>query len=292
MTPTSEKLNNTEQVITVDDNFSRKQKKVRNKSRKNKNTVVEDKGITGMGTDYKVYILSSREKMTSLLAGFLIGFVAAYIYFGNGTLAIIVGCVAAWRAVPMYQKHLLNKRKKELRLQFRDMLESLSNSFTVGMTSSRAFHAAYDDMLVEHGSNSYIAEECGLICATHDNQGVEIRDLVTDFGQRSGIDDIKSFGSIFRISTELGGDIGKVVRETRDMIGEKIETELEIQTMITGQKNQLNILMIMPFVAVMFSKTLSSGDGSSGAIIAVKIAALAIFVFAYWLGTRIVDIKV
>ena len=282
MTPTSEKLNNTEQVITVDDNFSRKQKKVRNKSRKNKNTVVEDKGITGMGTDYKVYILSSREKMTSLLAGFLIGFVAAYIYFGNGTLAIIVGCVAAWRAVPMYQKHLLNKRKKELRLQFRDMLESLSNSFTVGMTSSRAFHAAYDDMLVEHGSNSYIAEECGLICATHDNQGVEIRDLVTDFGQRSGIDDIKSFG----------GDIGKVVRETRDMIGEKIETELEIQTMITGQKNQLNILMIMPFVAVMFSKTLSSGDGSSGAIIAVKIAALAIFVFAYWLGTRIVDIKV
>ena len=244
-----------------------------------------------MGTDYKVYILSSREKMTALLAGFLLGFVAAYIYFGNEVLAIVVGCVAAWRAVPMYRKHLLNKREKELRLQFRDMLESLSNSFTVGMTSSRAFHAAYDDMLVEHGSNSYIAEECGLICVTHDNQGVEIRDLVTDFGQRSGIDDIKSFASIFRISTELGGDIGKVVRETRDMIGDRIETELEIQTMITGQKNQLNILMIMPFVGVMFSKAFASG-GNTGAIIAVKIAALGIFIFAYWLGTRIVDIKV
>ena len=292
MPPTNETINYAEQVIMPDDSSSRKQKKARKKSTK-QNAVVEDHGITGVGTDYKVYILSPRERLTAILAGFLIGFVAAYVYFGNGTLAIIVGCVAAWRAVPMYRKHLLDKRKKELRLQFRDMLESLSNSFTVGMTSSRAFHAAFDDMTVEHGSNSYVAEECGLICAAHDNKGVEIKELVTDFGQRSGIDDVKSFASIFRISTELGGDIGKVVRETRDMIGEKIETELEIQTMITGQKNQLNILTVMPFVGVMFSKAFSSGNGANeGLIIAVKLAALAIFVFAYWLGTRIVDIKV
>ena len=290
MSSTNEAVDYSEQVIAPDDNSTRKQKKVK-KKRTKQNAVVEDHGITGAGTDYKVYILSSRERLTALLAGFLIGFAAAYIYFGSSALAIVVGCVAAWRAVPMYQKHLLDKRKNELRLQFRDLLESLSNSFTVGMTSSRAFHAAYDDMVVEHGVNSYIAEECGLICSAHDNRGVEIRELVTDFGKRSGIDDVKSFASIFGISTELGGDIGKVVRETRDMIGDRIETELEIQTMITGQKNQLNILMVMPFVAVIFSKTLTTG-GNSGGIIAVKIAALCVFVFAYWLGTRIVDIKV
>lgn len=256
-----------------------------------KNEAVENKGITGMGTDYNVYILSFKEKFLAIIVGMFLGFAASYIYFGNQTLSVIVGLIVAYKAISIYRNRLLKKRKKELRLQFRDLLESLSNSYTVGMTATRAFHTALSDMTVEHGEDAYITKEIELICSTHDNQGIEIKEMVSDFGIRSGIDDIRSFASVYQISTDLGGDIAKVIRETRDMISDKIETELEIQTMVTGQKNQLNVLAIMPFVMVLFGKAFESGAGTT-LILVVKIIAMFIFIFAYWLGNKIVDIKV
>lgn len=259
--------------------------------KESKKKIVENKGITGMGTDYTVYILSARERLLAMIAGFLVGFVASYVYYNSALLGVIVGLIAGYKAISLYSAHLLKKRSKELRLQFRDMLESLSNSYTVGLTATRAFHNALSDMTVEHGQNAYITNELRLICATHDNQGVEIKDMMNDFAARSGIDDVRSFASVFDVSTNLGGDVAKIIRETRDMISDKIEIELEIQTMVTGQKNQLNVLALMPFVMSMLTQAFSSNSGNILVII-IKSVALVVFVFAYWLGTRIVNIKV
>lgn len=267
-----------------------KQKESKPKKEK-KPKIVENHGITGIGTDYTVYVLSMRQKIVAVLAGFIIGFGASYIYFDSKILGIIVGLIAGYKAISIYRNSLFRKRHNELRLQFRDALESLSNSYTVGMTANRAFHSAYSDMVVEHGTDAYITQELQLICSTHDNQGVEIKDMLNDLAIRSGIDDVKSFAGVFDVSTNLGGDIAKVVRETRDMISDKVEIEMEIQTMVTGQKNQLNILAIMPIVMSLLTR--SFGSGSAGAmVIVVKLLALALFVFAYWMGTKIVDIKV
>lgn len=257
-----------------------------------KNQVVENRGITGEGTDYTVYILTSKQKLMAILIGFLIGYIAGYVYFDNSTVGLIVGLVAGYKAISIYRNKLFHDRKKELRLQFRDLLESLSNSFTVGRTASGAFESAYSDMIVEHGENAYIVKEIYLICMAYKNQGIEIKNLLNDFAERSGIDDIRSFAGVFEVSTDLGGNVAKVIRETRDMISDKIEIELEIQTMVTGQKNQLNVLAIMPLVMSLLTRSFSTGDGSQALVIGVKIFALGLFVFAYWMGTKIVDIKV
>lgn len=261
------------------------------KKKSKKAKIVENKGITGVGTDYTVYILSSREKLLAILVGFLVGYVASYIYFDNTPVSIVVGAVVGYMAISIYQGMLFRKRQKELRLQFRDLLESLSNSYTVGMTANRAFHTAYNDMTIEHGADSYIAREVQLICAAHDNQGIEIKDMLNDFAERSGIDDVRSFAGVFDVSSDLGGDIAKIIRETRDMIGEKIEIEMEIQTMVTGQRNQLNVLAVMPLVMSVVTRFFDQDSGSA-LVIGVKLAALGLFAFAYWLGTKIVDIKV
>lgn len=262
------------------------------KSKKDKkNKIVENKGITGEGIDYTVYILTARQKLTAVLAGILIGFIAGYIYFDNTVVGLIVGLIAGYKSISIYQKKLFNDRKKALRLQFRDLLESLSNSFTVGRTAIGAFENAQKDMIAEHGVDAYITREVFLISESYRKRGIEIRELLIDFAERSGIEDIISFAGVFQVSTELSGDVGKIVRETRDMIGDRIEVELEIQTMVTGQKNQLNILAIMPIVMSLLTRMFNTGTGGA-LVIVVKIIALGIFVFAYWLGTKIVDIKV
>ena len=270
-----------------------KEKKVKEKKVKEKKPkIVENKGMTGLGTDYTVYIMSFIQKLCAIIVGFAVGFAAGYLYFDNKIIGIIVGAFCGVKAISIYRNKLLKKRSNDLRLQFRDMLESLSNSYTVGMTANRAFHTAYNDMCLEHGKDSYIAKEIYLICSMHDNQGIEIKDMLDDFAKRSGIDDIKSFSSVFTVSSNLAGNIAQVVRDTRDMIGEKIEVEMEIQTMVTGQKSQLNILAIMPILMSVLTKSFNTSGGSSFLVILVKMAALIMFVFAYWLGTKIVDIKV
>lgn len=269
--------------------MAKKEKETKTKKKKNK--VVLNRGISGAGTDYTVYVMTPVQKLLTVIVGFAIGFVAAYIYLNNIPLGIVIGAIAGWKAIDIYSNKRLVQRQRDLRLQFRDMLESLSNSYTVGMTASRAFHNAYNDMITEHGKDALITKELQLICAMHDGQGVEIKDMVLDFANRSGLDDVRSFASVYDVATDLGGDIGKVIRETRDMIGDKIEIELEIQTMVTGQKNQLNILAVMPLLMAFLTKTFSTGEQTTLVII-VKLVALVLFVFAYWLGTRIVDIKV
>lgn len=268
-------------------------KEKKNKTKKEKKQkVVENKGITGVGTDYTVMILDVKQKLFAVVVGFMIGFVASYIYFDSKILGIIMGLITGYKAINIYRNSLQKKRLKELRLQFRDLLESLSNSYTVGMTASRAFEAAYADMVLEHGADSYIAEEVQLIYTTHKNKGNEIKDILNDFANRSGIDDIRSFAGVFDISSELGGDVAKVIRESRDMINDKTEIELEIQTMVTGQKNQLNILAVMPVVMSFLTRSFNTGDSGNALVIVIKVIALGLFIFAYWLGTKIVDIKV
>lgn len=251
----------------------------------------ENHGITGDGTDYTVYTLNAGERLFAVVVGFAIGFAASYVYFDNTAISIVVALIVGYKAISIYRNSLIKKRNRELRLQFRDLLESLSNSYTVGMTASRAFHAAYSDMVVEHGEKAYITTEMALICSAHEKLGIEIKDLLNDFADRSGLDDAKSFAGVFEVSSNLGGDVAKVIRETRDMISDKIEIELEIQTMVTGQKNQLNILAVMPFVIAVLLRMFNIG-GSGALVIIVKMVAMVCFIFAYWLGTKIVEIKV
>lgn len=61
-----------------------------------------------------MYILTSRQKLLAIVAGFLIGYVAGYIYFDNNTVGLIVGLLVGYKAVSIYQKKLFNDRKKRI----------------------------------------------------------------------------------------------------------------------------------------------------------------------------------
>jgi len=278
-----------EEVVITQDVKQKKRKE--KKAKKSKKEEKVNRGITGAGEDYSVYIMTSSERLVAFVIGFGACYAASQLYFGSQVLSLLVGLIGGYYAIPIMRNRKQKKRLDVLRKQFRDMLESLSNSLTAGMTSNRAIHAALSDMEAEHGSDAYITKELSLICLAHDNQGIEIKDLLNDFADRSGLDDIRTFAGVFEISSNLGGNVSKVIRETRDMISDKIEVELDIQTMVTGQRNQLNILAVMPFVAAMLARRFETGHGGT-AILIIKLICLVIFVFAYWLGTKIVDIKV
>ena len=67
---------------------------------------------------------------------------------------------------------------------------------------------------------------------------------------------------------------------------------MEIETVISGNKNELNIMMVMPLVIVTTTKGFINNGEFSVTNFVVKIVALIMFVLAYLVGVKIMEVKV
>ena len=132
-----------------------------------------------------------------------------------------------------------------------------------------------------------------MICTGLENN-INIEELLLDFAKRSSLDDVMSFANVFEICNRQGSDLKRIVSDTREIINDKIEVEMEIETMIAGSKNELNIMMIMPVIVVVMLKGLGSGMAGSNSLAAVlvKMVCIGIFALAYVMGRKIIDIKI
>lgn len=250
-------------------------------------------GITGVGEDYNIYFLAPVERITGFVIGFAAGFFAAHVMFGVSTASMVIGVVVGILAVPVYRDYLQEKRRKAILMQFRDVLDSLSNSFSSGKNTPDAFADAYSDLKMSYGDKVPMVKELSIVLnGLHNNFVIE--ELLRDMAVRCGLDDINSFAETFAVCNRLGGNLKKIVSESRDIINDKIEIEMEIQTTIASNKNEINIMSIMPFVIVAMMGMMGEDSITANTPInvIVKIIAIGMFAVAYVLGKKITDIKV
>lgn len=250
-------------------------------------------GITGVGDDYNVYVLSFIERVTGFAIGFIAGFLGAHIMFSVLIMSLIFGIIVGFIAIPIYKEFLQRRRTRAILMQFRDVLDSLSNSFSSGKNTPDAFEDAFNDMQMAYGQKAIMVKELLIVISgLHNNYVIE--DLLKDMAARCGIDDINSFAETFAVCNRLGGNIKKIVSESRDIINEKIEIEMEIQTTITSNKNEINIMCVLPFVIISMMGMLGEDSITANTPInvIVKIVAVIMFAVAYMIGKKITDIKV
>ena len=156
-----------------------------------------------------------------------------------------------------------------------------------------AYENAYNDMLSQFGEEEFITKELYEITTGMKNN-ISIKELLINFAGRSGVDDINDFATVFQICYEKGGDMKTVVRNTYDLIGEKMTINEEIETKLTSNKMQQNIMSIVPIVLIAFLRFTSSSFAENFASLKGVITmtlAVGIFIGAYLYGRKIVDIK-
>ena len=179
-------------------------------------------------------------------------------------------------------------------MDFRSLLESLATSYSAGKNTQGAFEDAHEDLLMIYGENACIVNEAEVISYGLNN-GLTIEELLRNFADRSGLDEIRSFADVFESCFRTGADISQVISSTRDIINDKISVDLEIKTAMAAGRNELNIMIFMPLVV--FGGL--SGMGSSMTVIensftnvVIKLIALGIFAGAYALGRKILKVKI
>lgn len=260
--------------------------------------------------NYKVYHLKQTEKIIYFILAFAVGGVVGYLFYGGigknefGPTMItyvcdlasfvIVGLIAGFLFLKLITESKLEKRKRNLAKQFRDMLDTITTSIGAGKNVSEAFIVARDDLSVQYDEDADILTELDVIVDGMANN-IALEDMLEDFGRRSGIDDITSFANVFRISYRKGGNIREVIRNTHAILSDKMTIKEEIETLVTSNKFEQNIMNVMPILLVALIK-FSSAEFAANfttktGIISTTIAVV-LFVVAYFLGKKLLNIKV
>ncbi len=88
---------------------------------------------------------------------------------------------------------------------------------------------------------------------------IPVEEALDDFAQRTQVEEVKNFSDVFSISKRAGANLVEVIKNTSNVIREKIEVKQEIENLIVGKKLEQKILSLTPFVMVYLIKSSSSG---------------------------------
>ena len=183
--------------------------------------------------------------------------VVGYLFFGN----IIFGLFIFPFGILIWKKDIreyIALRRKRLSKEFKEMLISLSGNLNAGYSLERAFYKTYQELIKNREIYKYITGEVKIIL-----HGIEcnkrIEDLLEDFSVRSGIEDIKNFSELVTASKIYGGNMVFVIRQTVSNLNEKYLVEDEIDTLIAGKKLEGKIMLLMPFLIILYMKLTNKG---------------------------------
>ena len=178
-------------------------------------------------------------------------------------------------------------------MQFRDMLESLAASFSSGSNVQMAFESAVEDLKMQYSPDDYIVKEMEeIINGMRQNVNVEV--MLANFGERSGNEDVVSFADVFSVCYRKGGNMNSVINRTHSVISEKMAVADEIETKLTSNKLQHNVMSLMPIAVVAMLRLTNEAFATNFATpvgVIVNTVAIGIFVGAYIMGNKIVDVK-
>lgn len=249
-------------------------------------------GLIGDATDYGIYTPSKKEKVLWFIIALIASGAVLYLFYENIFVSLIAGAICGFVFIPIRTKQMITKRRRKLSMQFRELLDALSTSIGAGKNVQDAFQGAVDDLAVQFTYDSDIVRELVIIRAGMYNN-IPIENLLMNFSERSGIEDIANFANVFATCYRKGGNINEVIKNTAEIIGDKIEIKMELQTMVAGQKNEMNIMLVMPVLFIIVMKSMGGGliDLSTPVGLLSVTGALIIFVLAYFAGQWITNIK-
>lgn len=197
--------------------------------------------------DYSVSPAGLGDHILAFFVGFAAGFAVLFIFYKIWLLGLLGGAVVGTINIFASAQSAITKRKTKLRTQFYDLLEAMSVAMRAGNPMLKALMSAQEDLAMIYPDDSDIMVELALIIDRFNN-AVPLSKSFSDFALRSGLEDADSFASIYATIEGKSGRADEIIRETQQIIADKMAIEMEIDTMMTAAKSEVNIMLFMPLV--------------------------------------------
>jgi len=243
---------------------------------------------------YNQYQMSFKEAAVySIIAMCVLGMIG-FLFYRNAVAAAVLSLGGLYYPV-IRRKELIFKQKSQLRLQFKQVLSSLSSALGAGKSVESAFQEAlFDIQLLYPDPQTFIIRELETIQRRIEN-GETIESALKDWSERSGLDDIQQFTEVFMTCKRTGGNLVHVIRRTAAIIQEKLDIQQDIQVMLAQKRFESKVLTFAPLVVIAIL-SISSPDYMEpiyqGAGILIMTVALVLLIGCYALTRLIMNIKV
>lgn len=245
--------------------------------------------------DYDLYKMEAKEKLICILTASIVIFTGGYIFYRSIALSLLLTPLALF--YPRFRtKDIVRKRKVELNLQFREALYSIASSLSAGKSIEAALKDALKELSIQYSdAETYILVELRQI-----NKRLEmnetIEEALAEFAVRSHLEDIVNFTDVFTICKRTGGNLVQVVKNTAEIISEKIDIKHEINVLLIEKRLEYKVLNLMPvFIVLMLS---ASAEEFMSPVFteplgrAAMTLSLMLFTAAYFVSRQIMDIEV
>jgi tight adherence protein B len=245
--------------------------------------------------DYDKYTMPVRHKLIYTVLAAAAIFVIGMIFYHSVIISLILTPLSVM--YPNFKiREIIIQRKSELNLQFKDMLYALSASLSAGRSIESSLKDVLRDLHVIYPDpQTYIITEVELIVKKLEmNETVEA--ALSDLAKRSHLQDLENFVDVLHTSKRAGGNILEVIKNTSNIISDKIEIRQEIDVILSQRKFEHKILNILPVIMILLL-TVSAEDYMKPVFTELpgRIAmtfSLALLAIAYFISRRIMDIKV
>lgn len=242
--------------------------------------------------------MSKGQHFLAYLVFSVIIFAILFIYYHNVPVSIVGAAIVAVFQEKFFAKSVTRKRQNKLRIQFKEFLEVITISISGG--SGRSMENAIKDSLRElkmmFNDKTDIVREIELIVSDYERAGIPMKDGFKELGVRSDINDIKSFATIYETIDGKSSDFSYIIRQTHDIIRDKLEITREVETVISSAKSEAYMMLVMPLVIVIAMSTMGSGFLDALFTTAIGRVAATVGVLtlgsSYVLATRAVDIEI
>lgn len=193
------------------------------------------------------------------------------------------------------KKALQKKREKEIIRQFLDGIQMMSSALAAGYSAENALREALKELRKVYEADAFIIREFRFM-EIQISMNRNLEELLLDFGRRSAVEDIRSFGEVFMTAKRTGGDLLAIIRNTASCIRQKQETMQEIETCLAGKVMEQNIMSLIPLLILLYVKltspdflTVMYGNVTGIAVMGI---CFGVYVLAYFWGRKIVQIHV
>ncbi len=151
-----------------------------------------------------------------------------------------------------YIDRCVKTRQKALLGGFRDLLYALSSSLASGHQMPRAVKDAQSELEAVYGSGSDICREAAYMSLAYEGSRVNMDELWTDFGRRSGLWEIQQFASAYSICRKSGGNMEAVAMKSANLLLDKLSFQAEVDALMAQSRLDILILCAVPVVILVF----------------------------------------
>ena len=235
--------------------------------------------------------ISKKEMLANLVMIELVVIIVGKLFYGS----FIAGVIISPLSMLIYKerkKQIIQRKTRQLEIQFKDMLISVSDALKVGYSFENAIRECYRDMCSIYGVDSVICGEIKIMISQI-KLNIRTQEVVDNFAKRVDLKNAKLFSQIFQVAKSTGGNMTEIIKSVTDDIVLKETTRDEITASVTEKRMEQRIMSVIPIFIILYITitTPSFLDVMYASVLGklIMTGCIAAYVMAYLWGERIIQ---